>query len=79
MSSQLQQVIDLAQSLSIPEQLELLKTLSASIQQSYALETQSMAAESDTEFSRESFHKSWQQAVSGQTLPLSQLWEDIDN
>ncbi|UBF27821.1 hypothetical protein K9N68_07895 [Kovacikia minuta CCNUW1] len=28
-------------------------------------------------FSAASFHESWHQAVKGQTLPLSQLWEGI--
>lgn len=79
MSSQLQQAIDLAQSLSLSEQLELLKTLSATVQQAYALETQPKSSEENTDFSAESFRTSWQQAVSGQTLPLSQLWEDTDS
>ncbi len=79
MSSQLQQAIDLAQSLPLSEQIELLKTLSATIQQTYALETQSELSEDTTDFSAESFRTSWQQAVSGQTLPLSQLWEDADS
>ena len=29
-------------------------------------------------FSTESFRTSWQQAITGQTLPLTQLWEGID-
>jgi hypothetical protein len=32
----------------------------------------------DEGFSVESFRTSWQQAVTGQTLPLSQLWEGIE-
>lgn len=32
----------------------------------------------ETGFSAQSFQKSWQQAVKGDTLPLSQLWEGID-
>jgi len=76
MSVELQQVIQLAQSLSFAEQLELLETLSVMIQQSHALEAQTL--EDDTEFSAESFRKSWQQALTGETLPLSQLWEGID-
>jgi len=75
MTSQLQQVIHLAQSLSLEEQLELLKTLSAMIQQPHSSDQTTTA---DTEFSAESFRQSWQQAVTGQTLPLSQLWEGID-
>lgn len=79
MSSQLQQAIDLAQSLSFEEQLELLKTLSIVIQQTHARENQSLTSEDNTDFSAESFRKSWQQAMSGQTLPLSQLFEDTDS
>ena len=40
MTSQLKQAIDIAQSLSLAEQLELLKTLSAIIQRTHSLETQ---------------------------------------
>lgn len=32
----------------------------------------------ETGFSAQSFQKTWQQAVNGETLPLSQLWEGID-
>jgi hypothetical protein len=32
----------------------------------------------ETGFSTQSFQKSWQQAVNGDTLPLSQLWEGLD-
>lgn len=78
MTSQLQQAIDLAQSLSLAEKLELLKTLSAMIGQTHALQSQNATAEADTDFSAESFRESWQQAMTGQTLPLSQLWEGID-
>jgi hypothetical protein len=34
--------------------------------------------ENETEFSTESFQRSWQQAVNGETVPLSQLWEGLD-
>ncbi|MBE9122338.1 hypothetical protein IQ269_16390 [Tychonema sp. LEGE 07199] len=78
MTSQLQQAIDLTQSLSLTEQLELLKTLSAIIQRTHSLETQATTTEEDTDFLRLSFRQSWQQAMTGQTLPLSQLWEGID-
>ncbi|MGL5061570.1 MAG: hypothetical protein ACRC62_16500 [Microcoleus sp.] len=78
MTSQLQQAIDLAQSLSLAEQLELLKTLSAMIQKTHTVQTQKATAEADTNFCAESFRESWQQAMTGQTLPLSQLWEGID-
>ncbi|MEG4518043.1 MULTISPECIES: hypothetical protein [unclassified Microcoleus] len=77
MTSQLQQTINLARSLSFTEQLELLKTLSTIIQQTHSLENQ-ITPEGDTDFSEESFRTSWRQAVTGQTLPLSELWEGID-
>jgi hypothetical protein len=73
MTSQLQQAIDLAQSLSFAEQLELLKILSALIQETHARQTQNATAEADTDFCAESFRQSWQQAMTGETLPLSQL------
>ncbi|NEQ68548.1 MAG: hypothetical protein F6K21_24210 [Symploca sp. SIO2D2] len=78
MTSQLHQAINLAQSLSLSEQLELLKILSTIIQKNHALETQSLLEEDNTDFSADSFRKSWQQAVTGQTLPISQIWEGID-
>jgi len=78
MTAQLQQAINLAQSLSLAEQLELLKTLSTIIQRTHSLETQATTTEEDTDFSRLSFRQSWQQAMTGETLPLSQLWEGID-
>jgi hypothetical protein len=79
MTSQLQQAINIAQNLSLVEQLELLKILSISIQKTHSLEVQTQNyIKDDTDFSSESFRKSWQQAVTGQTLPISQLWEDIN-
>ncbi|MBE9093614.1 hypothetical protein [Tychonema sp. LEGE 07203] len=78
MTSQLQKAIDLAQSLSLTEQIELLKTLSTIIQRTHSLEIQATTTEEDTDFLRLSFRQSWQQAMTGQTLPLSQLWEGID-
>jgi hypothetical protein len=73
MTLQLQQAITLAQTLSIQDQLELLKTLSTMIQHSHALTTPEVEEEG---FSIESFSLSWHQAMTGQTLPLAQLWED---
>jgi hypothetical protein len=32
----------------------------------------------DENFSEESFKRSWQQAIAGETVPLSQLWEETD-
>ncbi|MBL1174188.1 type II toxin-antitoxin system RelN family antitoxin [Pantanalinema sp. GBBB05] len=34
--------------------------------------------ENEEGFSATSFRQSWEQAMTGQTLPLSQLWEDSD-
>jgi len=70
MTSQLHQAINLAQSLSLSEQLELLKILSTIIQKTHALKTQAMLEDENTDFSADSFRKSWQQAVTGQTLPI---------
>ncbi|MDB9459455.1 hypothetical protein PN480_06110 [Dolichospermum circinale CS-1225] len=79
MTSQLQQAINIAQNLSLVEQLELLKILSISIQKNHSLEVKTQNdIKDDTDFSSESFRKSWQQAVTGKTLPISQLWEDIN-
>jgi len=78
MTSQLQEAINLARSLPLAEQLELLKILSTVIQQAYSLESQAASVENDTDFSAENFRKSWQQAIAGNTLPISQLWEGID-
>jgi hypothetical protein len=80
MASQLQEAINIAQNLSLAEQLELLKILSISIQKTHSLEVeiQNDILKDDPDFSSESFRKSWQQAVTGQTLPISQLWEDIN-
>lgn len=77
MTAQLKQAIQIAQSLSLSEQLELLKALSTIIQQTHSQENQ-VEPEADTDFSVNSFQTSWQQAITGQTLPLSQLWEGID-
>jgi hypothetical protein len=78
MTSQLQQAIELARTLPLAEQLELLKTLSAIIQSTHSRETQTATTEEDTDFSAASFRKSWEQAITGETLPLAQIWEGID-
>ncbi|MGI0495515.1 hypothetical protein ACN4EG_27370 [Alkalinema pantanalense CENA528] len=80
MTQQLQQAITLAQSLSIEDQLELMKTLSTLIQQNHVLMTQAKEDDDDEiGFSAESFRRSWHQAMTGQTLPLEKLWEDSDD
>lgn len=78
MASPLQETINLARSLPLAEQRELLNILSTIIQQTDSLENQAQSGENDTDFSAESFHKSWQQAITGKTLPISQLWEGIE-
>ncbi|AOX00803.1 hypothetical protein BJP34_16345 [Moorena producens PAL-8-15-08-1] len=78
MKSQLQEAVNIAQSLSLAEQLELLKILSTIIQKNHALEIQTIPEGDNTDFSADCFRKSWQQAVTGQTLPISQIWEGID-
>jgi hypothetical protein len=79
MTTQLDQAIQIAQSLSLSEQLELLKALSGIIQQTHLQNKRDPVVEDDTGFSPESFQRSWQQAMNGQTLPLSQLWEGIED
>jgi hypothetical protein len=39
-------------------------------------ETNNELTDIDENFSEISFKRSWQQAISGETVPLSQLWED---
>lgn len=41
-------------------------------------ESDSELPEVEENFSEESFKRSWQQAISGDTVPVSQLWEDSD-
>jgi hypothetical protein len=72
MTTELKQTIELAQSLSLSEQLELLTALSHIIQQNHAQVLQMTAEETDVGFSAESLRTSWQQAMSGETLPLAQ-------
>ena len=77
MKSQLQKVIHLTKSLSLSDQIELLAELSAMMREAHSEKAQRAVLEDDVEFSPERFRTSWQQAVTGQTLPLSQLWEDV--
>jgi len=80
MTFQLQQAIDIAESLSMAEKLELLKKLSILIQEAHTLENQaSTDDDEEISFSPASFQRSWEQAVAGKTLPASVLWEDDDN
>jgi hypothetical protein len=81
MTLELKQAITLAESLSIDDQLELMKTLSTLIQQNHTLTNPSQENDDDDDigFSAESFRRSWHQAMTGQTLPLEKLWEDSDD
>jgi hypothetical protein len=79
MTAQLQRAIDIAESLSMTEKLELLKKLSILIQEAHILENQASPDDDDEiGFSPASFQRSWEQAVTGKTLPASVLWEDED-
>jgi hypothetical protein len=77
MTLELKQAIEIVESLSITDKRELLKTLSASIQETETLEYGS-DEDPNFGFSPERFRRSWEQAMTGQTLPLSALWEDDD-
>jgi len=79
MTAQLNQAIQMARSLSLPEQLELMKALSVIIQQTHSSSTQSQSDDEDIHFSPDSFQRSWQQAMMGETQPLSQLWDGIEH
>ncbi|MGF1525044.1 MAG: hypothetical protein ACFBSF_22185 [Leptolyngbyaceae cyanobacterium] len=76
MTKQLDRAIQIAQSLSPSEQLELLRALSNIVQATHSQAASASTSEDETGFSAESFQTSWQQAVAGQTLLLSQLWEE---
>lgn len=79
MTAELRQTIKMVQALSLSEQLELLKALSSIIQKTYSQEFETAQEERDAEFSAASFQTSWQQAMTGETLPLSQLWDDFED
>ncbi|MBE9140224.1 hypothetical protein IQ254_23995 [Nodosilinea sp. LEGE 07088] len=79
MTIELNQAIRIAQSLSLSEQLKLLQALSTIIQQTHNQEAQHSLSDDETGFSAESFRTSWQQAMAGQTLPFSELWEGIED
>jgi hypothetical protein len=56
-----------------------LKTRPISEQDSIAaLILEELRADDDLGFSADRFRKSWKQAVAGNTLPLSQLWENSE-
>ena len=79
----LQEIIKSLDDLSIEDKTSLFHVLESQLSQikkNHNLEVQAQKEimEDDTDFSAASFHKSWEEAVTGKTLPLSQLWEDID-
>jgi hypothetical protein len=76
MTSELKQAIEIARSLTLYEQLELLKALSSIIQEDHLQEPTIPVnlEDEDAEFCAGRFSVSWQQAQTGQTLPLSQIW-----
>ncbi|MEM7796287.1 MAG: hypothetical protein AAF579_17765 [Cyanobacteria bacterium P01_C01_bin.118] len=41
-------------------------------------ESQNDSSDVEDNFSEESFKRSWQQAINGDTVPVSQLWEEPD-
>mgnify|MGYP003536450491 FL=1 len=56
-----------------------LKTRPISEQDSIAaLILEELHADEDLGFSADRFRESWQQAITGNTLPLSQLWESSE-
>jgi hypothetical protein len=81
MTPELKQAIEIAQSLTLYDQIELLKVLASIIQKDHlqAPKTPENLEDKDAEFSVERFSISWQQAQTGQTLPLSQIWEGVED
>jgi hypothetical protein len=63
----------------LEEAIAQLKTRPISEQDSIAaLILEELQDNDDLGFSADRFEKSWKQAVEGNTLPLSQLWEDSE-
>jgi hypothetical protein len=63
----------------LEEAIAQLKTRPISEQDSIAaLILEELKDDDDLGFSANRFQKSWKQAVEGNTLPLSQLWEDSE-
>jgi hypothetical protein len=63
----------------LEEAIAQLKTRPVSEQDSIAaLILEELQDNNDLGFSADRFQKSWKQAVEGNTLPLSQLWEDSE-
>jgi hypothetical protein len=63
----------------LEEAIAQLKTRPISEQDSIAaLILEELRADDDLGFSADRFRESWKQAIAGNTLPLSQLWESSE-
>ena len=63
----------------LEEAIAQIRTLPINKQDSIAaLILEELHADDDLGFSADRFRASWQQAVAGNTLPLSQLWESSE-
>jgi hypothetical protein len=89
MSPQLQQVLAEIDRLSSVEQIQVIEHITVNLKEvvpttqpsqskSSALILEELPADDDLGFSADRFRASWQQAVAGNTLPLSQLWESSE-
>jgi hypothetical protein len=89
MSLQLQQVLTQIDRLSSVEQIQVIEHITVNLKEvvpttqpnkseSSALILEELHADDDLGFSADRFRASWKQAVTGHTLPLSQLWESSE-
>ena len=63
----------------LEEAIAQIRTLPTNRQNSIAaLILEELHADNDLDFSADRFRESWKQAVAGNTLPLSQLWEGTE-
>jgi hypothetical protein len=67
----LAEVIPIARKLSPSEKLKLIRILAEDLD-----DRQEALEDDEVGFNAERFRESYQQAIAGNTLPLSQLWED---
>jgi hypothetical protein len=87
MSPQLQQILTDIDRLSSVEQIQVIEHITVNLKEvvptttqpskskSSALILEELHADDELGFSADRFRDSWKQAVAGNTLPLSQLWE----
>jgi hypothetical protein len=66
----LAEIIPIARKLSPSEKLKLIRILAEDLD-----DRQETLEDDELGFNSERFRESWQQAMAGNTLPLSQLWE----